>query len=183
MIKIRLFPCYPEGQSLGMQIEKLEEEFEETITAKELDKASECLGKASEYLDLAQVATGLLDIAGDNNYIHDYTLKELRRYNIIFKDNLYREVGMYSYLILGDKYEDILAHRLVTRCLTAVYRLCKEYGEECGVDHTFVLSNLLTDHRNKLESRRKEWANEELRKECRYIEGYCSYCGGCNAES
>lgn len=149
--KIKLYPCYPDGQDLGMQIEKLEEEFIEII------KEDRIMDKASECLDLAQVATGLLDIAGDNYYIRDYTIKELRRYNVFYKNDLYRGIGMYSYLILGDKYEGISAHRLVASCLTAVYRLCKERGEKIGVDYTRVLSFLLRKHEIKLKARQKEW--------------------------
>jgi hypothetical protein len=53
--------------------------------------------------------------------------------------------------------------------------VCKKYNLE--------LIEVLESHYQKLEDRQKEWAEKELRKECRYIEGYCSYCGGCNAES
>ncbi|TDX49124.1 hypothetical protein [Orenia marismortui] len=138
-MEIRLEPCYPDDQNREEQIEYMVGEYEEV---------QEAVGPgdiASEYLDVAQVTVGLIDIEGGHIPLFKIDKEEaianIRRKRISITLNIKRfriNRGNYKFAIF-----------LIQKCLEMAYWICYE--------NNISFESLLNDHKKKLESRRREW--------------------------
>ncbi|TDX48297.1 hypothetical protein [Orenia marismortui] len=147
MERIELEPCYPKGQTLKMQLEKIKEEYNEVLEASKLSH------KIQELLDLKQTIVGYYHIQHGQKWKNKlldsklakkpyYSEKSLEYFWRYYDDPNVREKFKIK---IGELFwlADIVINQMISKDLLKIF---------------------LGHHKQKLESRKKQWAKENKKE-------------------
>ncbi|SNY19311.1 hypothetical protein SAMN06265827_10598 [Orenia metallireducens] len=151
-MKIELKPCYPIGTILCEQLEKLQEEWVEIIESDSWENL------ASEFLDLAQVSTGvagLYDIEKVSISLDEIKTTILEHQNG-FADLYEALCTLHGVVVWTGCYKNAIELAKISIC--CFYDLICEHDRGCKKYRQKLLDRFLDEHQAKLESRKKEWA-------------------------
>lgn len=168
-MKIELKPCYPAGSTREEQIEYIKGEFKELMDAIDNENWE---NQAKETLDVVQTIVGYMDIVETTGEAEVFDTKELLFHNeskMNDSDTFDVKPKLNKYLsFFLDKvekydfdYMNIITSRLVAiKFLAHFYGLICEHDRGCKKYRQKLLERFLDEHEAKLDSRRKEWAND-----------------------
>jgi len=148
---ITLKPAYPKGTTAEDQREKLREEFREIVVARSESNWKEL---ASEYLDLAQVAIGLLEI----EYNEKWTANIKRLISIVNQreKEIYDVAGECFYRVCTSRLKsDVEA--LIDICICCFVSLVMKNDRGSKKIRKELIEQFIDQHQQKLASRREEW--------------------------
>ncbi|WP_018250345.1 nucleoside triphosphate pyrophosphohydrolase family protein [Orenia marismortui] len=154
---IELYPCYPKGQTIEEQLEKIKEEYNEVLEADNWED------RAKELLDLAQTIMSYMDVlvtTGESEKFVFHRNLKFCEYNL--KEN-------YQYFLtrierIKEEYMHIVVSlHVVGNILDMFYDLICEHDRGCQKYRSELLNRFLQEHNDKLESRKKEWANAAIK--------------------
>lgn len=152
-MRIELKPCYPEGQTLEQQVEKVKGEYEELVDAIENESWQ---NQVREALDVAQTIVGYMDILVYSEEPEGFQLLCIA-FDEKPEDCLKLHLNFWVETINKFKHEYLLilvSRKVAQRFIEYFWKLI---CDSCNENREEIAKKFLEEHQAKLESRRKEW--------------------------